>query len=428
MAKNPPVHHIPSDLRKMDALLIQASELFGTPYYLYDRQQLERNWWTLLNNLPRRTNLHYSVKANPSIAIVHTFAQLGASFEVASMGELMAVLRAGVLPSRVIFVGPGKTESELRFAIMHEVYALVAESQREVDTIRRLSCQLGKRTRIVLRINPGVGKGMLSMGGATQFGIEPDVALKILTAFDNSGSSEIIGIHGYLGTQIHDWRVICEHAHLILHLADELQQQSGNLFTFIDIGGGFGIPYYETEHPLDMASLHASLNRLFDDYCTKYPTTNSIAAESGRFLVGSAGIFVARALDIKRYGEKCFVILDGGINVFGGHDRYAGSRLMPIRVVDGNVSRQEPLTLCGPLCTPLDRLAVDAILPMPREGSLLAFYLAGAYGYTASPGLFLSHGFPCEILADGEHLALIRERSSTGTLLYSQRIPCYNGG
>ena len=420
MTKSPPNHHIPRDLSLSDELIVRGSDQFGTPMYLYDKCKLEQNWRSLTDHLPNGIKVHYSVKANPSLAIVSTFARLGANFEVASIGELMAVLRTGVSPARIIFVGPGKTDLELRYAITQELRALIVESPRELHTIEDLAQSLGKRVRVALRINPGTGKGMLSMGGATQFGMGPDAALDLLQQATSLTNVDIVGVHCYLGAQILDWKVILEHSRLTLQLSDELQQRSGKPFEFVDLGGGFGVPYYETDQALDLTKLCCSLTDLVGEYRQRYPATETIAVESGRFLVGPAGMFVTRVVDIKRFREQCFVILDGGINAFGGIDRYAGSRPMPIRVLGSDADSLEALTLCGPLCTPLDRLAASVLLPMPRTGSLVVFYLAGAYGYTASPGLFLSHGFPCEVLATGEELVLIRRRTSPDDLFFNQ--------
>jgi diaminopimelate decarboxylase len=171
---------------------------------------------------------------------------------------------------------------------------------------------------------------------------------------------------------------------------------------------------------LDLNSLHSQFSNLIDEYQQQYPATELIAVESGRFLVGPAGIFVTRVVDIKYLYGKCFVVLDGGVNVFGGHDRYVGARPLPIRVINYSERALENLTLCGPLCTPLDRLAANVVLPRPRIGSLVVFYLAGAYGYTASPGLFLSHGFPYEVLATGKELKCIRKATSPDDLFLNQ--------
>lgn len=373
--------------------------------------------------LPDGVDLFYSVKANPSLAVIQKFAEFGADFEVASSGELAAVRRVGVHPSRVIFVGPGKTEAELRHAVEEGVYALVAESPREVGEAERLAEGRAERVRVVLRINPGPGRGVLSRGSVRQFGMEPEAALGVLRSASGSDNVEIVGIHGYLGGQILDWKVILEHSRLILQTSEELQRASASAFKFIGLGGGFGIPYHDADQALDFSSLGPALADLICDYRLKYPETERITVESGRFLVGPAGVFVAGVVDVKRIYHWNFAILDGGINVFRGYDRTGGLKPTPVRVLDRSEDSPEPLTLCGPLCTASDRLSVDVLLPMPGIGDLVACYMAGAYGYSSSPGLLLSHGFPCEVMADGEELVLIRRRYSHEDLLSGQIIP-----
>jgi diaminopimelate decarboxylase len=420
MAKNIPYHLIPKDLSLTDETITHGAERFGTPLYIYDQSMLEKNWKELTNHLPDAVKVYYSVKANPSLAIIQTFAKLGANFEVASIGELKAVQRVGVSPSHIIFVGPGKTNYELQYAIEKQVNVIVSESPREVYNIQAFAQNLQQIARVALRINPGRGKGMLSMGGLTQFGMDRNSALDILQ--DSKLSNiEVVGIQGFLGTQLLDWKVIEEHSRLILNIADDLQQSSRKLFSFIDLGGGFGIPYHEADKPLNLFELHKTLTNLLDEYSHIYPTTETIAVESGRFLVGSSGIFVTRVLDIKGDQEQYFVVLDGGINAFGGYDRYAGSRPIPIRILDSKNNDKKTITLCGPLCTPLDRLAANVLMRLPKDRSLVVFYLAGAYGYSASPGLFLSHGYPCEVLANREKLTLIRPRISPDEFVLNQR-------
>ena len=421
MAKSIPLYLIPQDLSLSDNIILQAAEQFGTPLYIYDKHMLEKNWEDLTNCVPEISRIFYSVKANPSLAIIKIFADLGANFEVASVGELKAVLHVGVSPSRIIFVGPGKTNFELRYAIERQVKVIVSESLQEVHDIQALAQNMQQIARVALRINPGHGTGMLSMGGDTQFGMDPNVALKILKDSTNLSGVEIVGIHGYLGTQLLDWKVILEHSRTIMQIADDLQQKSGRLFSFIDLGGGFGIPYHESDEHLSLSELHGALLDLLSQYSHNYPNTETIAFESGRFLVGSSGLFVTRVLDIKKTQEQIFIILDGGINAFGGFDRYAGSRPTPIRVLDKENGEEKGLTLCGPLCTPLDRLAANVLLPLPHHGSIAVFYLAGAYGYSASPGLFLSHGYPCEILATQGELKLIRQRISPDEFVFNQK-------
>jgi len=422
MAKNIPLHLVPQDLSLTDKIILEVADQFGTPLFIYDRQKLESNWKDLVNHLPREIKIYYSVKANPSLAILQIFDKLGANFEVASIGELKSVLQVGVSSSRIIFIGPGKTAAELQYAIKKQIYAIVSEARREVYDIQAYSHDFGQNTRIALRINPGQGKGMLAMGGETQFGMDPVTALSILQDEIHLSNIEILGIHGYLGTQILDWRAIINHSHQLLDIADELQQKSGKLFSFIDLGGGFGIPYHETDSSLNLKELHAGLLDLIGKYIEKFPSIRNIAVESGRFLVGSSGVFVARVLDIKKSNEQYFVILDGGINAFGGFDRYVGSRPTPIRLLEKENSEENSVTLCGPLCTPLDRLAANILSPLPKNNSLIVFYLAGAYGYSASPGLFLSHGYPSEILISQDKSFVIRQRMSLDELIAHQKI------
>lgn len=420
MSKAPPNQHIPKEWMIHDKILVEAASRFGTPLYLYDTALMKQRWDKLCAILPRNTTVFYSVKANPNVWIIDVFRKLGASCEVASSGEIVAALRAGVAPSDIIFVGPGKSRHELEYAVTCNLAAIAAESKREIRCIAALSELHNRKVRIALRINPGRGKGSISMGGATQFGMEPEVALGVLEGIDDFTNLEIVGLHAYLGTGILAWQEVLEHTQMILEIADQLQQQSGREFSFIDVGGGFGIPYYHRDNAPDWNVLSVPLADLVEEYLQKHPWTETLAVESGRFLAGPAGVFLTSVLDVKSLQDKWFVILDGGINVFGGEDHYRGFRPTPVRVLGNEGGSKEPITLCGPLCTSADRLAVDTLLPMPRIGDLVAFYQAGAYRFTASPGLFLSHGFPCEVLAHEGQLSLIRERMTPERFLIDQ--------
>ena len=421
MSKNPPNQHIPGNLKLSDQILVEAAREFGTPLYVYDAAMMEQRWRRLRSILPDNVAVYYSVKANPNLSIIDVFRRQGASFEIASSGELAAVFRVGVSPTNLIFVGPGKSKEELEEAVTSDLGVIAAESRREVENLQVLSRLYGRKTRVALRINPGRGKGTIAMGGTTQFGMEPKIALGALIDASNYTDLEIIGIHAYLGTGILNWEVVLEHTQMILRVADELQQKSSNEFRFIDVGGGLGIPYYDGDEEPGWDALRAPLANLIDEYLRKHPQTETLAVESGRFLVGPSGVFLARVLDVKLSGDKWFAILDGGTNVFGGDNRYRGFRPTPVRVLGNESTTAQPLTLCGPLCTSADQLAVDTLLPLPGIGDLVAFYQAGAYGLTASPGLFLSRGFTCEVLVhDGRRLSLIRERPTPEQFLMAQ--------
>ena len=422
MPKAVPNHLIPAGMLS-DDLLARVANRFGTPAYVYDSRGIELSWASLEAALPQGTELFYSVKANPSLAVIRKFADLEANFEVASIGELAAVRRVGVPPGRVIFVGPGKTLAELREAIVEGVYAVVAESPREVRDVARLAAGRGARVKVILRVNPGPGRGEFSSGAIRQFGMEPLEALGVLLSAGDPGDVEVVGVHGYLGGQILDWKVILEHSRMILDTSDTLQSASGTEFKFVGLGGGFGIAFHDGQRALDLSSLGPALAGLVGEYCLRHPATERVTFESGRFLVGASGVFLARVVDVKRIFDTNFAVLDGGINVFRGYDRTGGLKPTPVRVLGKPGIAPAPVTLCGPLCTASDRLSVDVLLPMPEIGDLVAYYMAGAYGYSSSPGLLLSHGFPCEVMAEGDELVLIRRRCTPEDLFAGQIIP-----
>ena len=185
------------------------------------------------------------------------------------------------------------------------------------------------------------------------------------------------------------------------------------------MGGGLGIPYYSGDSEPNWDDIKSPLAALIDTYINDNPWANNLAIESGRFLIGPAGVFISRVLYKKENGGKHFLILDGGSNVYN-HDRYAGARIPPICVAGRRNEPNELVSICGPLCTTLDRLAADVIMPKTRVNDIIVFYLAGAYGLTQSPGLFLSHGYPSEVISKNNRLSLIRERLDFDKILAMQ--------
>ena len=422
MAKNPPLHHIPKYFTITDKSLREAVSRFGTPLYLYDYSAIKSQWDLLFSILPDRCKIYYSVKANPNIAIVNVLHELGAAFEIASQGELSAVSRVNIPGSEIIFVGPGKSKLELEDAIKHRLSFVIAESLREIQELNLISKKYDCVTPIALRINPGRGKGMISMGGVTQFGLELSQLSQILEQKDQYKNLEFAGIHAYLGTGILNWRTIVDHTQMILDSIVEMKVKEKMDIRFVDMGGGFGIPYYERDESTDWKNLKRPLARLVTEFIDLNPSLDHFGIESGRFLVGPSGVFLAEVLDVKDVAGTQYVILDGGTNVFVGDDRYSGARSVPFRVLGSEGDDVRLTTICGPLCTSLDRLAADILLPRVNIGDILVFYQAGAYGLTANRGLFLSHGFPAEALFRDDQLLLIRKRQSVADLLRGQRI------
>jgi len=417
MDKKPPLHHIPHELDLPDELIIRAADTYGTPLYLYDENMIRARWDRLKSLLPKRVSIYYSVKANPNISIIEVFRELGAKFEVASIGELNAVLKANVNPGDIIFLGPGKTESELEKAIQAGIQVLIVESAREIELLQKYSRRYDIPP-IALRINAGYSKGSISMGGETQFGMASQEAEKILQRTDLK-NIKIIGIHSYAGTGILDGKAVLDNCKKVLSISRELQEKTKKQLSFIDMGGGLGIPYYSGDSEPNWDDIKSPLAALIDTYINDNPWANNLAIESGRFLIGPAGVFISRVLYKKENGGKHFLILDGGSNVYN-HDRYAGARIPPICVAGRRNEPNELVSICGPLCTTLDRLAADVIMPKTRVNDIIVFYLAGAYGLTQSPGLFLSHGYPSEVISKNNRLSLIRERLDFDMILAMQ--------
>ncbi len=459
---SPPNELIPAALHLDPALLERAAATFGTPLYLYDRQLLRSSMRALVEALPAGASVYYSAKANPAVAIIRELAGLCAGVEISSRGELLAALEAGVAPKRLIYVGPAKGRAELVFALETGVGIIVAESAREVALIFTLSRELGLSVEVLLRLNPGAAgtRGALRMAGATQFGMDPATAEALLREYcagDNGravggvcgrgrgrAGARIVGIHGYLGTRLLDAVELDANLGLVLDMAVRLQKRCGVRFSCVDMGGGFGVPLYGGERELDICGLGGLLAERFRRYLEAHPWTEILAFKAGRYPVAPSGVLVTRVVDVRRTGGKLFALVDGGLHVIGGRDGYLGARCGPFRVVreggflsavnggsvagaesgaeSGACEGGEPLTVCGPLCTPYDRLAAGVVSPCPQEGDLLVFYQAGAYGASASAGMFLSRGFPAEAFADGGELKLICRGWGPEEALCAQKI------
>jgi diaminopimelate decarboxylase len=255
------------------------------------------------------------------------------------------------------------------------------------------------------------------MGGQTPFGMTEHEALDLLRR--SADCQPVEGFHGYLGTQILDSEVIIGNTALLLEIASGLQARSGARFRFVDLGGGFGVPMSNQDKRLNCDHLKRGLRALVEEFRLKHPWTETVAFESGRFLSARAGVFVCTVIDCKERGGELFVVLDGGVSSIGGRDGYAGARPTPMRLL-ADSGEVVSATFCGPLCTPMDRLATRVAVRRPKPGQIVAFYLAGAYAYSASPGMFLSHGYAAEVGVSLGKARLLRPRQDLSAMLNSQ--------
>jgi len=419
-ARVPPNHLIPNSATFENSVLEKLAAEFGTPVFVYDFELLTAAAEELSGYLPDGSRILYSVKANPSLAILRHLANLGMGFEVASIGELRTLERAGINPGSAIFVGPGKRPAEVTEAVERDLGWMVIDSPLEYARATAAAPVATHWPSLALRLNPGLSgnqRGMLHMAGSTPFGMTEPEAVDLLRA----ATRPIEGFQGYLGTQLLDTDTILANTALLIDVASRLQKQTGARFRFVDLGGGFGIAQYDRDTGLDGPRLRAGLQRLVDEYRRGHPWTEVIAFESGRFLAARSGVLLCTVIDCKERDGELFVVLDGGMNAVGGRDGYAGARPMPLRLLSGG-DQSVLATFCGPLCTPMDRLAARVLTPRPRPGQIVAFFLAGAYAYSASPGLFLSHGYCAEVGVSHGRARLLRPRQNIDAMLDTQRV------
>lgn len=378
-----------------------AARVGGTPFFAYDRDLLSRRVAEVRRALPARIALSYAVKANPMAAVLHHMSGEVDGFDVASAGELQLALDTTMPADRISFAGPGKTTDELTQAVAAGV-TVELESAGELARVRAVADRLGIRARVALRVNPDFsvrGSGMTLGGGAQQFGIDAEQAPAVLREL---GDLDFRGFHVFAGSQNLRADSICEAQRATVELVLRLADAAPGPVRYVNLGGGFGIPYSARDTALDLAPVGENLAKLVDVELGRLPEAR-VVIELGRYLVGEAGVYVTRVVDRKRSRGTTFLVVDGGL-----HHQLAASgnfgqkirRNYPLAVATSE-SDAETVTVVGCLCTPLDLLGDKVELPRAEVGDLIAIFQAGAYGLTASPTAFLGHPPPREVLVGG---------------------------
>lgn len=407
------------------------ADRYGTPLFLYDQGILESRYATLRDTYPARFSISYSVKANPNHALISFFLERGCGLEVASAGELCQALSAGCAAADILFAGPGKTESELTLAISRGIGEIHAESELEIQRISEISRRLGARTSVALRVNPGeqgLGGAMRMGGKSAPFGVDEEQIDPLLRRILRDDHLELCGIHLFAGTQILDYRVLLAQYKKGLEIAKRVVQTLGAPLRTVDFGGGLGIPYFSGDAELDLGQLKAGLHELMRavDEDMDFALTRFVI-EPGRFLVGEAGLYVARVNDIKTSRGKKYLILDGGMNhhlAASGNLGQVIKRNFPIAILNRfDLPAAETVDVVGPLCTPLDTLGRSVSLPVAQVGDLIGVFQSGAYARTSSPLGFLSHATPPEVLVNRESDSLIRRRETPADFYEDSKKP-----
>lgn len=407
---------------------------YPTPLYLYSGEELEENYAELRGKLDDNLEIFFSLKSNPNISIYSFLHNLGAKAEVSSLSELQTVIKCGTDPKDIIFLGPGKSIEEITACISNNIYALVCESLQELEIVNRIAFQLNQVVDVAIRINPSVNvKGAkLVMGGRPrQFGIDEEELLKLDNRyFEKFSHLNMIGFHTYMGTRILDENVIVENTNLILKNAKVLSEKFNLDLKMVDIGGGLGVPYFNNEVDLNIDSLCSQLNSMIREFKHEFPNVRMIM-ELGRYLTATSGVFVAKVLYVKESRGEKFAIVNGGTNhhmAAGGIGSVIKRNFPIVNLSDLTGTPDDQYNICGPLCTPNDTLGKNVALPKINRGDLIGILQSGAYGPSASPTLFLSHGYPTEVLYYWGKYYLIREHDTSDDILAKQRLHNINHG
>ena len=372
----------------------------ATPAFVYDFGVVRDKVASLRAALPDGVAIHYAMKANPLPAMVAAMVPLVDGIDIASGGELVVAREAGA--THISFAGPGKRDAELEAAIVAQI-TINLESESEASRALAIAGRLGVVPKLAVRVNPDFslkGSGMKMGGGAAAFGVDAEHVAPLVRRLITAGA-DWRGFHIFAGSQALDSDAIADTQAATVALADQLTEEIGDVPPLVNIGGGFGIPYFANESAVDVTMIGA---RLADVLAARSGAlaTSRFAVELGRWLVGECGVYLTRVIDRKASRGETFLVTDGGLHhqlAASGNFGTVVRRNYPIAVAAKiGAPATETVNVVWCLCTPLDKLGDRVILPRADVGDVIAVFMAGAYGATASPASFLGHGPAQEVI------------------------------
>lgn len=404
-----------ADLHAGGIAVCELAARYGTPLFIYDGGVMRAGYRGLTQALGGFADIHYSVKANPAPAVIALFASEGAGVEIASIGEYRAVQAAGVAPERVLFAGPAKRVAELEAVITDGIGEIHVESYEEIARVAAIADRLGSTIRVSIRVNPVAAAqgGAMRMGGKpAPFGFDEEDLPNVVKAVMQHSSLILRGVHLFAGTQILDADVLLSQWRHAIDVAGRVAVMADCPLSTVDLGGGLGIPYFQGDATLDLSKITRAVPDLL-----KLLRAHPLLAEArsviepGRFLAGPGGLYVAAVNAAKISRGNCFLVTDGGMHhhlAASGNLGQVIKRDYPI-VAPAKMDADEtsPVTVVGPLCTPLDTLARKTELPDLVADDLIAILQSGAYGKSASPAGFLSQPAAAEILVENGVVTVI---------------------
>lgn len=403
----------------------KIADEYNTPMYVYDMAIFKEQYDKLKESIIPGAEIYYSMKANPLLGICQLFYKMGSGIEVASSGEIQTALKAGCPANKIIFTSPGKTYEEISVAIKNNIETISIESMEEAHIINRIASMENKVVKIAVRINPNINNvnSKIKMTGvSSQFGIDEQ---KIDEVFFNELSKlenvSMVGIQVYMGTQNLNSTDIVYNTEYIIQLAIRLSQEFNFDLNYINMGGGFGIPYFEKETELDLVELKKGMYRIYKQYENELKSKKLIF-ESGRFLTAKAGKFITKVLYKKNSRDINYIVCDGGSS-FHASSAFLGRFVrnnFPIFTIPES-QETERVNIVGPLCTPSDIIGQQVDINVNiKSGDLVVIDKSGAYGLTHSPLRFLSHNTPVEIMVNNGETSVLRERGKAIDVLMGQ--------
>ena len=380
------------------AAVVAAAET--TPAFVYDLSIVRNKVAALRAALPEGVAIHYAMKANPLPEMVTAIVPLVDGIDIASGGELVVAREAGA--EHISFAGPGKRDAELEAAIIAQI-TINLESDGEASRAVAIAGRLGITPKLAVRVNPDFslkGSGMKMGGGAAAFGVDAERVVPLVKRLIDVGA-DWRGFHIFAGSQALDSEAIAEAQAATIALAGRLSEEVGVVPPLVNIGGGFGIPYFANEVPVDLDLIGGRLGDALAHRAGSL-TMSRFAVELGRWLVGECGVYLMRVIDRKESRGETFLVTDGGLHhqlAASGNFGTVVRRNYPIAIADKlGAAATETVNVVGCLCTPLDKLGDQVVLPRADVGDAVAIFMAGAYGATASPAAFLGHGPAREIV------------------------------
>lgn len=428
-------HYLGPDLHCESVDLAAVAKLYGTPTYVYSAGTMRDNYQRLQRGFAEMDlQICYAMKANSNLAVLRHFANMGAGFDLVSGGELRRVLAAGCDLKTSVFAGVGKTEAEIKLALEHGIFAFHVESEPELARINHVAGQLGMRAPIAFRINPDVDAlthTKITTGKSdNKFGIPLREAAAAFEAAAKLKNIQIKGVQMHIGSQLTEVGPFVEAVKKVAPLAAQLQADHG--ITYFSIGGGLGIVYRESlasgqpawwdaqpanRRPLTPEVYSEALGPLLA------PLGLKVLLEHGRFMVGNAGVLLARVEHLKRGANRNFLIVDAGMNDLVRPAMYDGyHEIVPLH--RDSSRRALKADIVGPICESSDCFAKDRQIQEVGEGELLAFMSAGAYGYSMA-SRYNTRGMAAEVLVQDSMFELVNERESFEQVIARESVPAF---